>query len=88
MFSEPNKKTVKLVLKNNIASRSLRKMEGLKSISVEEWAETEASGSGHCLLHCQCGTVYDEAVGGEHRQIQADIGHTHEKAAEGERRAC
>ena len=39
VFSEPNKKTVKLVLKNNIASRSLRKMEGLKSISVEEWAK-------------------------------------------------
>lgn len=39
IFSEPNKKTVLLVLKNNIASRSLRKMEGLKSISVEEWAK-------------------------------------------------
>lgn len=39
VFSEPNKKTVKLVLKNNIASRSLRRMEGLKSISVEEWAK-------------------------------------------------
>lgn len=39
IFSEPNKKTVLLILKNNIASRSLRKMEGLKSISVEEWAK-------------------------------------------------
>ena len=39
VFSEPNRKTVKLVLKNNIAARSLRKMESLKSISVEEWAE-------------------------------------------------
>lgn len=39
VFSEPNKKTVKLVLKNNIAARSLRKMEGLKSITVEEWAK-------------------------------------------------
>ena len=38
MFSEPNKKTVLLVLKNNIASRSVRKMEGLKSLSVDEWA--------------------------------------------------
>ena len=42
MFSEPNKKTVKLVLKNNIAARSLRKMESLKSISVEEWAKLSA----------------------------------------------
>ncbi len=39
IFSEPNKNTVLLVLKNNIASRSLRKMEGLKSISLEGWAE-------------------------------------------------
>ena len=39
IFSEPIKQTVLLVLKNNIASRSLRKMEGLKSISVEEWAK-------------------------------------------------
>ena len=38
VFSEPNKKTVLLVLKNNIASRSVRKMEGLKSLSVDEWA--------------------------------------------------
>lgn len=39
IFSEPNKKTVLLVLKNNIAARSLRRMEGLKSISLEEWAK-------------------------------------------------
>lgn len=39
IFSEPNKRTVQLVLKNNIASRSLRKMEGLKSISILEWAK-------------------------------------------------
>ena len=39
IFSEANKKTVLLVLKNNIASRSLRKMEGVKSIGVEEWAK-------------------------------------------------
>lgn len=39
IFSEPNKKTVQLVLKNNIAARSVRKMEGLKSISIREWAE-------------------------------------------------
>lgn len=39
VFSEPNNKTVLLVLKNNIASRSLRKMEGLKSISIDEWAK-------------------------------------------------
>lgn len=42
IFSEPNKKTVLLILKNNIASRSLRKMEGLKSISVEEWAKLKS----------------------------------------------
>lgn len=39
IFSEPNKRTVQLVLKNNIAARSLRKMEGLKSITIPEWAE-------------------------------------------------
>lgn len=39
VFREPNRKTVLLVLKNNIAARSLRRMEGLKSISIEEWAE-------------------------------------------------
>lgn len=39
VFSEPNKRTVQLVLKNNIAARSLRKMEGLKSITVPEWAK-------------------------------------------------
>lgn len=39
IFSEPNQRTVQLVLKNNIASRSLRKMEGLKSITVQEWAK-------------------------------------------------
>ncbi len=39
IFSEPNNNTVQLVLKNNIASRSLRKMEGLKSISIEAWAK-------------------------------------------------
>lgn len=39
IFSEPNKNTVQLVLKNNIAARSVRKMEGLKSISIREWAE-------------------------------------------------
>lgn len=39
VFSEPNKNTVRLVLKNNIAARSLRKMEGLKSITIEQWAE-------------------------------------------------
>ena len=38
VFSEPNRKTVLLVLKNNIASRTLRKMEGLKSITMNEWA--------------------------------------------------
>lgn len=37
VFSEPNKNTVQLVLKNNIAARSLRKMEGLKSITLEQW---------------------------------------------------
>lgn len=39
IFSEPNKKTVQLVLKNNIAARSLRKMEGLKSIAIPDWAK-------------------------------------------------
>lgn len=39
IFNEPNGKTVQLVLKNNIAARSLRKMESLKSISIEEWAK-------------------------------------------------
>ncbi|MEY8404773.1 ATP-binding protein [Oscillospiraceae bacterium 44-34] len=39
VFSEPNRRTVQLELKNNIASRSLRKMEGLKSITVQEWAK-------------------------------------------------
>ena len=39
IFSEPNKNTVQLVLKNNIAARSVRKMEGLRSISIQEWAE-------------------------------------------------
>ena len=39
IFSEPNRRTVQLELKNNIASRSLRKMEGLKSITVQEWAK-------------------------------------------------
>ena len=42
IFSEPDKRSVQLVLKNNIASRSLRKMEALKSISVEEWADLSA----------------------------------------------
>lgn len=37
VFSEPNGNTVKLQLKNNIAMRSLRKMEGLKAITLEEW---------------------------------------------------
>lgn len=39
IFSEPNKNSVQLVLKNNIAARSVRKMEGLRSISIQEWAE-------------------------------------------------
>lgn len=39
VFSEPNARTVCLVLKNNIASRALRKMEGLRSLTVQEWAE-------------------------------------------------
>lgn len=42
IFSEPDKRSVQLVLKNNIASRSLRRMEALKSISVEEWADLSA----------------------------------------------
>lgn len=41
IFSEPENRSVQLVLKNNIASRSLRKMESLRSISVEEWAKLD-----------------------------------------------
>ena len=37
VFSEPNGNTVLLTLKNNIAMRSLRKMEALKSISTADW---------------------------------------------------
>lgn len=37
VFSEPNGKTVQLVLKNNIAMRSMRRLEALKSITSEEW---------------------------------------------------
>lgn len=37
IFSEPNKNTVQLVLKNNIATRSARRMESLKSIAPEQW---------------------------------------------------
>lgn len=35
-FSEPNNNTLKLVLKNNIGTRSVRRMESLRSISPEE----------------------------------------------------
>lgn len=38
IFKEPENRSVQLILKNNIASRSLRKMESLQSISVDEWA--------------------------------------------------
>lgn len=38
IFSEPENRSVQLILKNNIASRSLRKMESLQSITVEEWS--------------------------------------------------
>lgn len=59
IFREPNNKTVLLVLKNNIASRSLRKMEGLKSISITEWARLNPmdrmivyyiANVGHCTM--------------------------------------
>lgn len=41
VFSEPNGNTVSLVLKNNIAMRSVRKMENLKAISPKEWMKLE-----------------------------------------------
>ena len=41
VFSEPNGNTVSLVLKNNIAMRSVRKMENLKAISPNEWMKLE-----------------------------------------------
>ena len=50
--------------------------------------KTETPGAGYYLLQCQCGAVYDEAAVGEYRKIQADMSHTHEKAAESERRDC
>ena len=37
IFAEPNGNTVQLTLKNNIAMRSIRRMEGLKSITADEW---------------------------------------------------
>ncbi len=37
IFSEPNRKTVQLILKNNIVSRSVRRMETLRSIDLDEW---------------------------------------------------
>lgn len=39
VFSEPNGNTVLLTLKNNVAMRSVRKMEALQSISPEEWVK-------------------------------------------------
>lgn len=39
IFSEPNRNTVSLILKNNIAMRSVRKMETLKTISPKEWIQ-------------------------------------------------
>jgi len=36
-FREPNGNTVLLTLKNNIAMRSIRKMEAMKSISISDW---------------------------------------------------
>lgn len=39
VFSEPNGNTVLLTLKNNIAMRSLRKMEALEAISIEDWVK-------------------------------------------------
>lgn len=41
VFSEPNGNTVSLVLKNNIAMRSVRKMENFKAISPKEWMKLE-----------------------------------------------
>ena len=40
IFSEPNGNIVLLTLKNNIAMRSLRKMEALKSISAFDFTHT------------------------------------------------
>lgn len=37
IFTEPNGNTVQLTLRNNIAMRSIRRMEGLKSITTDEW---------------------------------------------------
>ena len=41
IFSEPNGNTVSLILKNNIAMRSVRKMETLKAISPDEWVKLQ-----------------------------------------------
>ena len=39
VFSEPNGNTVLLTLNNNIAMRSVRRMEALESISTADWAK-------------------------------------------------
>ena len=39
IFSEPNGNTVLLTLKNNVAMRSIRRMEAIKSISTEDWSK-------------------------------------------------
>ena len=42
IFSEPNGNTVSLVLKNNIAMRSVRRMEALEAITPAEWLKLGA----------------------------------------------
>ena len=39
IFSEPNGNTVLLTLKNNVAMRSILRMEAIKSISTEDWSK-------------------------------------------------